>query len=104
MIVKFGHRDRWELGEYQCDTIKELNHLIQQTLTQRQEKWYYSNVNFSEEENWLEIDYGSWTLFWRVEGLTKDNWKEFFGKENERHQPNKLHEIGISIKDTEVGE
>ena len=40
-------------------------------------KSYYSNINFSREKGWIEIDVGSWSQFFLFYDLSDDEWKEF---------------------------
>lgn len=40
---------------------------------------YYFNCNYSKENNWIEIDSGSWCDFVLLYDLTEEDWKEFIG-------------------------
>ena len=103
MIVKFGHFEKWELNEYECDTMKEAFHWVGELIKSRKEKWYYSNINFSKEKNTFELDYGSWTYGFSFQDMTEDNWQEWFDRQNKEYKPNKLEKMGIPISETEYG-
>ena len=60
-------REKRFLGEF--ETLKEIDEFIDQFLEERNFKSYYTRVN-EIDENSIELDVGSWSEFFIIEGIS----------------------------------
>lgn len=89
MKIGFGKREDYITNVFtikddavvvaEVNTVKEGNKWLSNKLKEMEYKSYYLNVNFIEDNNLIEIDYGSYTNFCYFWDLTDENWNEFFG-------------------------
>ena len=94
MNIYYGKRD--ELYEKEYGKIKSTNSPLITTKDYIEGiKWIrkdikdrgfdspYMNISFSQEDDFVEIDFGSWSYFYCLNNLTDKDWSEFFGDSEE---------------------
>lgn len=89
MKIGFGRRHEYITDDYklkenvkvieEVDTIEKANKWLNNKLKEIGFKSYYKNINFVQENNLIEIDFGDWSYFCYYFDLSDENWEELLG-------------------------
>lgn len=104
MIVKYGRSPKECINEYrEVDSVEEGFKIVKEYLKEHDFASYYMRMNFNMEDNWVEIDFGSWTFFFYFMGLTKKDWSDLLDNNdsNDSNDTPKYEKIGTPLNNTE---